>query len=230
MALVAEYELAFDHLPLVDVASAVPETTLELEVGQPNHDGSPPLVVRATGNSFDEFERALDDAAFLAEWVLVVADDPARAYRLTPRADHWDEFEAATERPEAFRELARTESVVDRIEVTPDGWVQTRRFADRGAFEEYLDFWRDTGSFALHRLSETDPESDDPAGLTAGQREALLAAREHGYFEVPREASLGEIADELGVSTPALSERLRRANRRLVDAYLADAHLKPLTD
>jgi hypothetical protein len=51
MALVAEYELAFDHLPLVGVAAAVPETTLELDVGQPNHAGAPPLVVRATGDS-----------------------------------------------------------------------------------------------------------------------------------------------------------------------------------
>lgn len=227
MALVAEYELAFDHLPLVNVAAAVPETTLALEVGQPNHDGSPPLVVRATGASLDSLEAALDDAEFLADWVLVVAEDPVREYRLTPRANHWREFERATERPESFRELARTESVVDRIEVTPDGWRQTRRFADRDAFEAYVDFWQDTGSFTLHRLSETDAQRNPDDGLTDAQREALAAAYDLGYFEIPRQTSLGDVADELGVSGPALSERLRRANARVVEQYLADVDIKP---
>lgn len=227
MALVTEYELAFDHLPLVDAAAAAPETTLELEVGQPNHSGAPPLVVRATGDDFDALERALDDAAYLDEWVLVVADDPVREYRLTPHASHWTEFERATDRPEEFRELARTESVVDRIEVTADGWVQTRRFADRDAFKEYVDFWRETGSFTLYRLAETDPERAAGGELTAGQRDALAAARDLGYFDIPRRATLQDVADELGVSGPALSERLRRATGHLVDSYLDEQNIKP---
>ena len=53
MGLLAEYELVFEHLPLVDVARAVPETTLTVEVGQPNHGGPPPFFVRAAGGSTD---------------------------------------------------------------------------------------------------------------------------------------------------------------------------------
>lgn len=42
MGLIAEYQVSYQHLPLVDVAAAVPEIVLRLEVGQPNQAGPPP--------------------------------------------------------------------------------------------------------------------------------------------------------------------------------------------
>ncbi|WP_254534591.1 helix-turn-helix domain-containing protein [Halomarina litorea] len=59
--------------------------------------------------------------------------------------------------------------------------------------------------------------------LTDEQREALVAALEEGYFKIPRDATLGSIADDLGISHQALSERLRRANEILAEAALGPA-------
>ncbi len=56
--------------------------------------------------------------------------------------------------------------------------------------------------------------------LTDEQREALEAALEDGYFKIPRDATLGSIADDLGISHQALSERLRRANEILAEAAI----------
>lgn len=42
------------------------------------------------------------------------------------------------------------------------------------------------------------------------QREALILAVERGYFAVPRETKLEEIAEELGITRQAASERVRR--------------------
>lgn len=48
-------------------------------------------------------------------------------------------------------------------------------------------------------------------GVTGPQREALMCAVEGGYYSIPRQMSTQELADELGISDQATTERLRRA-------------------
>lgn len=55
-------------------------------------------------------------------------------------------------------------------------------------------------------------------GLSDDQREAIEAARELGLYTVPRSVTMQDVGDDLGVSHQAISERLRRAHGRLVDA------------
>jgi predicted DNA binding protein len=68
-----------------------------------------------------------------------------------------------------------------------------------------------------------DFEGDDGSehGLTDSQYTSLIKAKEMGYYDVPRGISLSELADELGVSHQALSERLRRGQGRLIDRTLS---------
>jgi predicted DNA binding protein len=47
--------------------------------------------------------------------------------------------------------------------------------------------------------------------LSETERRTLEAAVDRGYFESPRGASLGDLADEFGVSKTAVSKNLRRA-------------------
>ena len=46
--------------------------------------------------------------------------------------------------------------------------------------------------------------------LTEAQRETLALALQRGYFAVPRETTVVELAEELGISDSAVSQRLRR--------------------
>lgn len=63
---------------------------------------------------------------------------------------------------------------------------------------------------------------DRPGGLlTDRQREALETALRLGYFEVPRDATLAEVASELGVDTSTASTTLRRGEARLLEWQLA---------
>lgn len=48
-------------------------------------------------------------------------------------------------------------------------------------------------------------------GLTDRQDEALRIAYEWGHFDIPRRASLEDVAEELGITPSSVSERLRRA-------------------
>lgn len=61
---------------------------------------------------------------------------------------------------------------------------------------------------------------DDRFSLTAAQQEALLAALESGYYEVPRRITLEGLATELGISDTALSQRLRRGLTRVLTSTL----------
>jgi predicted DNA binding protein len=56
--------------------------------------------------------------------------------------------------------------------------------------------------------------------LTELQQETLVAALEAGYYELPREVTMGELAERLGVSQQALAKRLRRGYRNLIEDSL----------
>ena len=57
-------------------------------------------------------------------------------------------------------------------------------------------------------------------GVVERPARALVAAFEAGYYNIPRDVTLEELADELGISHQALSERFRRAYEGLITAEL----------
>ena len=69
-------------------------------------------------------------------------------------------------------------------------------------------------------ISSFDGGESRRSWLTDEQQEALIAAFENGYYTIPRNISVENLADELGISHQALSERFRRAHRELVESTL----------
>lgn len=59
----------------------------------------------------------------------------------------------------------------------------------------------------------------DSVALTARQEKILSAALALGYFDYPRRIRLTELARQLGISKSWVSEVLRRAQTKVVDAY-----------
>jgi predicted DNA binding protein len=68
--------------------------------------------------------------------------------------------------------------------------------------------------------------SIDLGMLTAKQRETLALALEEGYYERPRDADLSTLADRLGITKSAVSQRLRTAEIKLVESAL-ERHTPP---
>jgi hypothetical protein len=56
--------------------------------------------------------------------------------------------------------------------------------------------------------------------LTERQAELLQFCADRGYYDIPREANLRGLAAELGISPTALSRALRRAEARILSAYV----------
>ncbi|MFC6837252.1 PAS domain S-box protein [Halomarina ordinaria] len=57
--------------------------------------------------------------------------------------------------------------------------------------------------------------------LTDKQRVALESAYASGYYDWPRENTAAELADSLGVSSPTLHQHLRKAEQKLLDAFMS---------
>jgi len=94
-------------------------------------------------------------------------------------------------------------------------WRLCLRFSDRSSLSDLMTLLDRFDIRAdLRQVSNGDGASRQR--LTNKQREALAAAHEEGYFEVPRQASLEEVASDLGISHQAMSERLRRGQNALL--------------
>jgi len=116
------------------------------------------------------------------------------------------------------------------LDMKNDGraWVLTVWIRERTDLARLWEYARDNGiDIELLRVNEYAGLGDGDAGVTDSQRNALLVALEAGYFEEPRNATLGDVAAELGISQPAASGLLRRGIRRLVVSSLADGSEPP---
>lgn len=106
----------------------------------------------------------------------------------------------------------------------------TFRIADRSTLREVIDEYQSMGP-SVQTITIVDPANDrsEPLSIEVGhltekQWEALRIAHEKGHYSSPRGGHLEEIADELGVSKSAASQRLRAAESKIIPAILGTAN------
>jgi predicted DNA binding protein len=97
---------------------------------------------------------------------------------------------------------------------------------DRKALSNLVDaLERTTEELQVRRLTRINLDGDgteqntttlDLTELTEKQRQAAIVAVRSGYYETPREASLGDLADELEISKSALSRRLNAVEAQVM--------------
>ena len=117
----------------------------------------------------------------------------------------------------AVQIMTEDESVILDLYGTSDGWQLRSMFPDRDTLARTVEFCENNGlGFDVRRVREMDVVPSGRWGLTDEQYEALRVAWDAGYFGVPREADLGDVADRLDISHQALSERLRRGHTNLI--------------
>jgi predicted DNA binding protein len=111
------------------------------------------------------------------------------------------------------------------LDMENDGraWILTVWMPERTDLVQLWDYAQGNDiDIELLRVNEYDGLGETDAGLTDSQREALLVAVDAGYFEEPRNATLGDVAAALDISQPAASGLLRRGIKRLVVSSLVD--------
>ena len=113
--------------------------------------------------------------------------------------------------------------VVLDMENDGDAWIFTVWMPERANLAALWDTARRNDiDIELLRVNQYAGLDTTDAGLTDSQREALLVAFEAGYFEEPRNATLGEVAAELDISQPAAGGLLRRGIERLIVSSLTE--------
>ncbi|MDL5363569.1 helix-turn-helix domain-containing protein [Halalkalicoccus sp. NIPERK01] len=151
-------------------------------------------------------------------------EDPSiRSYRqLTAKDDGGVLYEMVwTDDVEFLVRATATDGAVLSATSEDDRWLFRVLFPTREDVSRVYDACRTDGLEArLARIYEVDTSQRGPALLTDQQYETLVTAFEHGYYDVPREKSLSQIAEELDVSHQALSERLRRAHRAVIEGLV----------
>ncbi|HUR61827.1 MAG TPA: helix-turn-helix domain-containing protein [Candidatus Thermoplasmatota archaeon] len=118
----------------------------------------------------------------------------------------------------AFRLLGRDTVLTDR---TRDGVLTIRLLARGGRpLQDFLREARRDAGVRFELLYLGPPRDAGYARLTPAEEETLRAAHDLGYYRVPRGPGVREVAKRLGMSASATGYRLRRAEGKLVSAYL----------
>lgn len=106
---------------------------------------------------------------------------------------------------------------------------------DRAELSTVIDALRERGATVrLKRISTSTVETGrrmlelDADDITEKQREAVRTAIEAGYYDTPRDADLADLAEEIGISRSAVSQRLTAVESKLV-AELVKADGDPAT-
>lgn len=214
MSVILEFTVAGTGFALGDVLSGSPDMHLELERIVPTGTQVMPFVW-ATGQGQEAFAERVRNHPRVEEFVTLDRQDDSGLYRID-----WEDPPA-----DLIEGIVRSEATV--LEARGDGeWTFRLRFADAedlSAFHEYCTR-RDIDIFVV-RTYGFGEDLDDPRefDLTEEQREALVLALRRGYFATPSETTLEALADELGISRQALSNRIRRGNERVLRQVLRQA-------
>ncbi|SFB91871.1 Predicted DNA binding protein, contains HTH domain [Halobiforma haloterrestris] len=93
---------------------------------------------------------------------------------------------------------------------TAETWDFRIRFGDHAQLSAFNQALTDDGvPITLRHLYNPSPP-EETSTLSHEQRDALATAYRRGFFEVPRDVTLAELAEEMGISDTALSQRMRR--------------------
>ncbi|GAA0225338.1 helix-turn-helix domain-containing protein [Haladaptatus pallidirubidus] len=207
MSVIAEFTLHAPTIALTPTLEAVPGMTVELDQQMVAQGYTPLVIVWASGGDFEAFDTALETDTTIASHAIIEDLDGRKLYRLELSRKDLQEVYPAYQNVGAVPMSGHGKAGV---------WRRRIRFPNRDALVDFQQFCTEkTIDFSLKRLYT--PGDDETAfQLTEPQLEALVAAYEVGYFNVPRDATLKELSSELGISKQSVSERLRRAQSRFV--------------
>lgn len=126
--------------------------------------------------------------------------------------------------PEAWRQ-GIGQSVLDVLTLDTKGQALVSITGPRGDLAKFTRAIR--GPIAPIEIRHLAPAIEVLPLLTAPQDEALRYAVEAGYYLIPRPLNLRQLAKRLQISSASLSERLRRAEGRVLTRYVLEGGRTP---
>lgn len=198
---------------LHETLEAVPDVQFEIEhVVAHESDRVMPLVwATAVGTDREILDKALATDPSVENVDELAAFDDEWLYRMK-----WVENVQVV-----LHTLLEQQGVILNADGRDDEWHLRMLFPDRESLSATYDFCqKENLSITVKAIYELDSEHRDRYGLTDTQHETLIMAVEKGYFDIPQETTLDDLAAELDISHQALSERLHRGHKTLIESTL----------
>ena len=211
MAAIIEFSLPTEEFALKETLDTHPRAHIEIErVIADDPDRITPYMWVQT-DDFDAFEAALEDDPTVENVVIFSDTKEERSYQMT-----WTgsvDF--------IVQVLTEHSGTITHADGSADGWNLRVVFPDRKSLSRAHETAQEAGfQFDVQTIYGSEDPRGIQRGLTETQRNTLVAAFEAGYFTVPRQTSLSDLAEQQDTSHQSLSERLRRATGNLVESTL----------
>jgi predicted DNA binding protein len=207
--------------PLQTAMSDCEDVEIEIQPSAAHEGNVPPFSrLQAPATSIGAIESAFTDDPAIDSYQYLT-DDSDDTETMSISDEHATEqrlyyIEWVDDRS-VLGQLVEQSGIVTSATLDADGWHVTLTFPAREDLSTAYEAW-ETNNWKLYvdRIVDDVGEFTETTGLTDDQRRAMERAVELGYYEIPRQITLEELAADLEISHQALSERLRRANRNLI--------------
>ena len=202
MSVITEVRIPPDDFELGRILSLDSTSAIELETLVPTGDTTVPLFW-IYGAVDDEFLDTVRNHPTVNSVAKVDTFGDRTLFKM-----NWDASQDLL-----FQGISNHDGQILSATGTHKQWDFKLRFPTREALSQYRAWCKDANISVepLRVYNPTDPSTDPWYGLSDPQREALTLAVRMGYYDIPRGCSTKELADELGISDQAVTERLRRA-------------------
>ena len=208
---IAEFGIPLAEFALHDTLERRPEMVFEVDRVVAHDTTRVVPFVRATHGDFEGLTDILEADSTVEEVELLTEVEDECFYRMV-----W------TDRAQVIGYMvARQDATVQEATASNGEWHLRVFFPSRSGLSATSEYAQESG-FPLNitRIYGVNKLEEAQYSLTEQQHEALTAAVKHGYYDIPREINSADLADELGISHQALSERFRRATKNIVTSTL----------
>jgi hypothetical protein len=219
VTIIAEFTLEASEFILGQVLSRDPNTHVEIERVVPASRRVMPYIW-VHGGDLEEFEAAIRASDHVKELLALDYLDESALYRV-----EWEENVESL-----IYGMAQTDASILEARGNEE-WYFRIRFDSHGGLTAFHNYCVDHGiTYRLEKVySLVEGEQEGYLfDLTPAQREAVLLAIREGYFQIPRQTTLAELADRLDISEQAFSERLRRGTNKVLSNALLDRSVTDL--
>ncbi|MFW5950347.1 MAG: bacterio-opsin activator domain-containing protein [archaeon] len=210
--IIAELDVTSSRVVLGPTLASDLDVTVYAERLPVSHDGTTWFHVTVLADDFDAFEAALEADPTVADSEVFAAYDDRRTYRLT----------IAPEVPVMTEHVASFGDELLDLRSNGDGWRVRIRTTDRASIRAFWKFCTERDiTCRIERIFEArEPVGEISIPVEDEAYDLLAVAHDAGYFDVPRETPLKELAARFEVSESTMSARLRRALDHVVETVL----------
>ena len=181
------------------------ETILERDTG-----GELTTLLLHVAGDRQRYEQTIDEVPEVEEWTTTATEEGFYAYVRTQLRTREQQYRQALNRDAVL--------VVPPVELRSDRTVRQTMVGHSDALSAAIEALPDDVDIEILQTGTYDRSTG--ARVSDRQREALAAAWDVGYYEVPREGDIEAVACELDCASSTASDLLRRAERRVVAAML----------